>query len=75
MDSCKVLARNWIRRSPDPNFSTVSKTDDISERDERPDIVVRFRIFDAKASRIVDFQVTKEGQIYSIGKAPDTDKK
>ena len=57
------------------NFSTVSKMEFISQRDEKPDVVVRYRVYDAKTSWIVDFQVTKEGQIYSIGKSPDTDKK
>ena len=38
-------------------------------------MVYRYRVFDAKTSWIVDFQVTKEGTIYTIAKAPDTDKK
>ena len=57
------------------NFSTVGKLEYISMREEKPDTVYRYRVFDAKTSWIVDFQVTKEGQIYSIGKSPDTDKK
>ena len=57
------------------NFSVVNKMEYISKREEKPDMVVRYRVYDAKTSWIVDFQVTKEGQIYSIGKAPDTDKK
>ena len=57
------------------NFSTVAKIEYISKRDEKPDMVYRYRVFDAKTSWIVDFQVTKEGTIYTIAKAPDTDKK
>lgn len=57
------------------NFTTVGKMEFISKRDEKPDTVVRYRVFDAKTSWIVDFQVTRQGQVYSIAKAPDTDKK
>ncbi len=56
------------------NFSTVGKMEYISKRDEKPDTVFRYRVYDAKTSWIVDFQVSKEGQIYSIGKSPDIDK-
>ncbi len=57
------------------NFANVTKMEYISKRVEKPDTVYRYRVFDGKASWIVDFQVTKEGQIYSIAKSPDTDRK
>jgi CubicO group peptidase (beta-lactamase class C family) len=57
------------------NFTTVGKMEFISKRDEKPDMVYRYRVFDAKTSWIADFQVTKEGQIYSISKSSDNDKK
>lgn len=57
------------------SLATVSKVEFISKRQEKPDVVLRYRVYDAKTSWLVDFQVTKEGKIYSIGKAPDLDKK
>lgn len=57
------------------NFTTASKMEFISSRDEKPDKVFRYRVYDAKTTWIVDFQVTPEGTIYSIGKSPDLDKK
>lgn len=52
----------------------VSSMEYISEREETPDKVVRYRVNDGKLSWIIDFQVTKEGTVYSIGKSLDTDK-
>lgn len=57
------------------NFSTVEKMEFISTRDEKPDTVLRYRVFDGKTSWIVDFQVTGEGTIYTVMKSPDLDKK
>lgn len=57
------------------SLAGVEKMEFISEREETPDTFVRYRVNDGKASWIVDFQVTPEGTIYSIGKSPDTDKK
>ena len=57
------------------NFTTASKMEFVSQRPEAPDKVVRYRVFDAKTSWIVDFQVTNEETIYSISKSPDLDKK
>ena len=57
------------------DLKNLTKMEFISKRDEKPDVILRYRVFGEKTSWIVDFQVTKEGQIYSIGRTPDTDKK
>jgi hypothetical protein len=57
------------------NFATATKMEFVSTREEKPDKVLRYRVYDAKTTWIVDFQVTSEGTVYSIGKSPDLDKK
>ncbi|MBS1701325.1 MAG: beta-lactamase family protein [Armatimonadetes bacterium] len=57
------------------NCVNTKKMEFISSHPEKPDTVLRYRVYDDKTTWIVDFQVTEDGKIYSIARTADLDKK